>query len=263
MKRVVSSIGLALVVGILFGLFFALIVSPLLRTLNHFTAIPLSFIEPLLFIIFLFEIVFRFAYLRALPPLRFIPTDPEACEFLDREQIDGYTIDLERLGFVRQSDRSWLFDRAFSRFLVHPEQYCFAEVVQFKTKPVFYTINAHLEQKWILNITTHKPTSGSYGLAYLPRYLVRYIASIEGSSPAVLFKSLLQWREQVMSDLKIDLVRDATLEYHLERQHKTRKKQRKALLKKSMISAHLKMLLFSFNPKTEWLGEYEKFQTKK
>ncbi|WP_204103674.1 MULTISPECIES: hypothetical protein [Spirulina sp. CCY15215] len=262
MKRVISLVIYGIVGGIIFGLTFSLIVPSLVGMLSNVTALPSSLIEPLLFIILLFEILFRFLDFLAFPSLKFIPTNPESCNFLDREQMDSYTIDLERLGFMQLMDYSWSSNQAFSRFLVHPQQYCFAEIVQLKNKPVFYTIDSHLTQNWLLSIITHKPSSASYVLALTPRHLIKYVISIENSSPSFLFQSLLQWRKQVMSDLKIDLVENLTIEYHLEGQHQIRKEQKRALLKRSVIVARIKMLIFSLNPKTEWLGDYEKSRKK-
>jgi len=121
---------------------------------------------------------------------------------------------------------------------------------------MFCSISCHLEKQWLLAVVNTSSLSAvSYAFVRQPRNLVKQVMN---PSAKLLLQSLLNWREQVASDLDLELMQDVKAETYFEKGRSTRIEQRHSLLRQSIIWGLLEMLLFSLSPKSEWLGDYSK-----
>ena len=242
-------------------LFWHFIISTILIILFALAPIALNLIQiqiislAISLILFL-ETFLKLSHLRAIDNLN--PPESTISNFLDRKLLDPDTLALEELGFIRIIEYSVFSDRVIYRVLAQPEQYCFAQVFQMNNISLAVIISSHLERDWSLAIATTKPDANSYVLYRQPKHLVRFMENSKKISPSLLLSSLLQWRQEVMSTLKLNLVRDTTAEYYWEWHYRVQKKQKRKLSKKIMTFALVEMLIFALKPKTEWLEEYEK-----
>lgn len=218
----------------------------------------------LIIIIFLFEVVLKILWLRNYKKPVFILSQPQNHDFLDLEKFNSYTIDLEKLGFVQLMDCSLASapTQVMGRFLVHPQEYCFAEIYQIKNMPVFYSISSHLEQNWSLIVSIAQPNATSYVFSSQSKNLIKHINDINATSPSILFDILLQWRPKILSKLDINCIQDTSAECHIRWQEQMIQAKKNTLLKKSMILSLIEIIRFNSNPKTEWLGEYKKLRKK-
>jgi len=217
----------------------------------------------LLFLIFFLEIVVRFLIWQALPPLQFVSTQPEDHEsYLNQGKLASYTNELQALGFVHLMDYTSPTLEGIARLLGHPQQLCFAEVSQVKNSTMFCSLSSPLEENWILAVSNLSFQTTSSALMYAffsrPRTLIQYL---EDASPNFLFPVLLSWREEVSQELGVEPLSEITPEFYLEQERKKRIEIRQSLLRQSIILKLLKALQFLLNPKSEWLGEYQKIKS--
>lgn len=214
-------------------------------------------------LILLLEIVTKLLFLQAMSPLKFVSTQPELWPNLNQDELTHYTSELEQLGFLHLTDYTSPSIQGMARLFAHPQRFCFAEVGQVGNLPMFCSISCRLEKQWVLGVTniSSNPNLSAISYAFLrqPHNLVK---RFENASANLLLQSLLDWREQVSSDLGLELVQDVKAETYFEIERSKRIKQRRFLLRKSIIWGLLEMLWFSLNPKSEWLGDYSKFKVK-
>jgi hypothetical protein len=207
------------------------------------------------------EIVLRLLILSTIKPIKFIATEPEQFQHLDREKLDRHTAELEQLGFIQLIDYTIPGTTAMARLFGHPEQSCFAEVGHVKTLPMFCSISSPLEQDWGLVVTdaTSRPMLRAISYAFLrqPRKIGKIL---DQASPSRMFQTLLEWRSTVTSDLSIAPVPHIQAEVYFENEQKKRIKQRNTLAFKSFTWCLLELFWANLNPQTEWLGDYKKYQ---
>lgn len=210
-------------------------------------------------IILLWEVVAKFLLWQAIAPLKFISTQAEEWTKINQDELNRYTLELERLGFVRLNDYTVQSSQSMARLFAHPEKFCFAEVGQVSNLPMFCSISCALEKHWVLvvtNISANRIMNAiSYAFQRQPRLTIK---KIDNGTINLIFDSLLDWREQVANDLGLKLIQDVSAETFFKRDRNVRINQRRSLLRKSIIWALLEMLWFYFNPKSEWLGDYSK-----
>jgi hypothetical protein len=120
------------------------------------------------------------------------------------------------------------------------------------------SISCLMEKNWSLAVVNRSVLSSiSYAFFRHPRKLFKKIENVPVN---ILFQSLLEWREQVCSDLNLELIQDVRSETYFEKQHSNRIDRKNTLLRRSVILALLEIFRFSLNPKSEWLGDYEKLK---
>jgi hypothetical protein len=151
-----------------------------------------------------------------------------------------------------------------ARLFAHPQKCYFAEVGQINGSPMFCRISCRLEQHWSLTVANN-PASNKlnpvwYAFLRQPHALVK---RIKNAPISVLLESLTEWHQQVSTDLKAKIISDVTAEVYFENQRQKRMQQRKSLIRKSIILGLIEMMLFSLNPKSEWLGGYAKLKQKR
>lgn len=217
-----------------------------------------------LLVVLLLEGVIKLLLLSVVTPLKIISTQPELWQHLDREQLARYTTELEQLGFIRLTDFTVPPFLGMARLFVHPQRFCFAEVIHSKELSMVCSIVCHLEKDWSL-ATTNIPVSDngsavSYAFLRQPRMLFK---QVENAPSDLLFQSLLDWRERASRDLGVEPIRDISAEMYFEKERNKRRKQRRYLLGKSIIWGLLEMKWFSSHPQSEWLGDYAKFKAKR
>jgi hypothetical protein len=229
---------------------------------------PLPVVLLILFVlpsIVLLEIIAKFLFSQ-MPTSKFVATQAESWHDLNQSELTRYTSELEQLGFVKLNDYtiSSSPSKAMIRLFAHPQKFCFAEVAQSSNLPMFCGISCHLEKKWSLAVTNTSSSSKVFAFSYAffrqPRSLVK---QFDHASAELLFKSLLEWREQVSSDLGLELIQDVSAETYFEKEHINAIQRRRSLLRKSVTWTLLEALLFSLSPKSEWLGDYSKFKVKR
>jgi hypothetical protein len=213
-------------------------------------------------LIFLFEIVIKILFVQqAAIPLKFIPTQPEVWTHLDRDELDRYTFELEKLGFVQLTDYTAPSIQGMARLFGHPQEFCFAEVGHVKSLPIFCTISCQLENNWSLAVVNNPSLSPiSYAFFRQPRKLIKRFDNIQVN---LLFKSILEWRDRVEGHLSIEVIKDIRSEAYFEKEHRNRIDRRNNLIRKSVILSLIEMFLFSLNPQSEWLGDYSKLKVKR
>lgn len=198
----------------------------------------------------------------AIPSVKFVPTQAESWQHLNHKELARYTFELEQLGFVQLTDYTSPSIQGMARLFAHPQKFCFAEVGQVINAPMFCSMSCHLEKHWLLAVTNMSLHLSAVSYAFLrrPRNLVK---QFENSSVNVMLQSLLDWREQVTSDLNLAIIQDIRAETYFEKQRSTRIEQRRSLLRKSIIWGLLEISWFSLNPQSEWWGDYSKFKVQR
>jgi hypothetical protein len=227
--------------------------------------IPSPIIQLILLILpllFLLEVVIKILFVQlAVPPLKFISTQPDLWPHLDRDELDRYTFELEKLGFVRLTDYTAPSIQGMARLFGHPQSFCFAEVGHVKSLPIFCTISCQMENNWSLAAVNNPSLSPiSYAFFRQPRKLIKRFDNIQVN---LLFKSILEWRDRVAKDLSIEIIQDVSSEAYFEKERINRIDRRNNLIRKSVILSLIEMFLFSLNPQPEWLGDYSKLKVKK
>jgi hypothetical protein len=209
-------------------------------------------------LILLLEIVAKILFLElAVPPQKFVFTQAELWPHVNQNELNRYTLELEQLGFIQLTDYTLSSsNKALARLFSHPDKFCFVEVFQIGNLPIVCSISCLLEKNWSLAVVNSSVLSAiSYAFFRQPHKLVRKIENVPVN---MLLQSLLEWREQICSDLNLELIKDVKSETYFEKQHSNRIDRKRTLLRKSVIWSLLEMLWFSLNPKSDWLGDYEK-----
>lgn len=104
-------------------------------------------------IILLWEVLAKFLLWQSIAPSKFVSTQAEAWSELNQDELNRYTSELERLGFVRLTDYTFPSSQSMARLFAHPQQYCFAEVGQVSKFPMFCSISCALEKDWCLTVS--------------------------------------------------------------------------------------------------------------
>lgn len=228
--------------------------------------LPIFIIQEILFILAL-EIVVKFFVwsVHASSPAKFVPTEIESWQHLDREKLARYTAELEQLGFIQLTDFTLQSTQMVVRLFVHPQKFCFAEVIHARGSSMLCSLVCYLEQHW--SLTTIKrlfpPTftsAISYAFLQEPRTLLK---EVRNTPVSLLFQSLLDWREQASKDLGVEPIQDIRAEVFFERERSERRKKIRYMLSQSMTWMTLKMVWFLLRPRSEWLGDYAKFKAKR
>jgi hypothetical protein len=220
----------------------------------------------LLPLILFVEIVTKLLFITlALPTVKFTQVTASSWSSEDRDELQFYTLELEQIGFVRLTDYT-ISDssrQCIARLFAHPQQFCFAEIGRVDGLPMFCTVSCQLEKRWLLSVTnlsaTTKPSAISYAFLRKPRNLSK---RIENASIDLMYRALLDWREQVYDDLCVRPIEDVSTEMNFDIQHKIRIETRNRLLRKSIIWGIIEMWLFGLNPQSEWMGEYSKYKVR-
>lgn len=206
----------------------------------------LEIVVKLLFILFAFR------------PLKFIPTQTNLWHQLDQDALTGYTSELEQLGFNQLIDYTIPGMNGMARLFAHPKEFCFAEVFQVNALPMCCSISSNLSNNWqlgVTNLSTNSPIS--FAFLTQPQRLVKII---NNTSANLLFRSMLDWREEVSSNLGVEVIQDISTDIYFEQQRRNRKETKRLMYRRSITWGVMKMFWFSFNPKFEWLGDYSKFR---
>lgn len=231
----------------------------LLDAPHVFPRLTIYLIALLLPLIVLVEVVTKLLLMRSLPDtLVFEPIQLETVPYVDIEALNVYTRYLEALGFTKLYDSQLAGSvSCVARLFSHSEHRCFADVSQLVGRtPMICSVVSTLEQDWTLS-TTDRPTDQISATAYAflrqPRRLGMYKP---GAETQQLLQSHLTFRHQMMADLHLQVLPDVSLEAFLEIGQRGLTGQKQALWRKSILLGLVERLLFSLNPKTEWLGEY-------
>ncbi|MBE9041403.1 hypothetical protein IQ235_11480 [Oscillatoriales cyanobacterium LEGE 11467] len=216
-------------------------------------------------LIILLEVFAKFLFLEtAMPPLKFVATRAESWSFLNRDELNRYTSELEQLGFIQLTDYTSPSIQGMARLFAHPQKFCFAEVGQTSNSPMLCSISCSLEMRWSLAVTNISSSSYvsaiSYAFLRQPRNLVKQMGN---ASVNLLLQSLIDGRDRASNDLGLELIRDIKTETYFEKERSKRMEQRRSMLRKSITWGVLEMLWFSLRPKSEWLGDYSKFTVKR
>jgi hypothetical protein len=213
-------------------------------------------VEPILImlpVVLFLEVFIKLLLIPSLPHLKFIPARPESFRNLNKNRLDVYTAELEALGFVHLTDYTIPSLQGMARLFAHPQEYCFAEIGQVNSLPMFCSISCQLENQWILATTNSRFSATGYAFLRQPRNLVKQVNS---DSTDVLLQSLLEWRDQVSTDLNLGIIQDVEEKTYFDIQTRNRSNQRSSFLTSSITVKLVEMLKFSLHPKSEWLGDY-------
>lgn len=186
---------------------------------------------------------------------------------LDVMSLAYHTTILESLGFVHLIDHDVKPGIGFARCFAHPEHYCFAEIKQIfkETGEVIaqnFAFFSLLQQDWVLAEINREINSGD-GMAYIwrhPHQIQRYHPNIDVDK---LFQSHLQFRQQILNDLGINLSTDVSWTALNVQAQQATIFRKQAMRRKNLLLAMLEATLFELSPKSEWLGNYPKLAAKK
>jgi hypothetical protein len=227
---------------------------------------PIPLVQLILVILPIFlllEIVVKILLLQSAPPQKFIFTQAELWPHINQDELNRCTFELEQLGFVRLTDYTLSSSArpSLARLFSHPDKFCFVEVFQVGNFSMVCSISCLLEKNWSLAVVNRSVLSSiSYAFFRHPRKLFKKIENVPIN---IMFHSLLEWREQVCRDLNLESIQDVRSETYFEKQNSNRIDRKNTLLRKSVTLALLEMCWFSFNPKSEWLGDYSKLKAKR
>jgi hypothetical protein len=186
---------------------------------------------------------------------------------LDVVSLAHHTTILESLGFIHLIDHDVKPGIGFARCFGHPQHYCFAEVGQLfqDTGEVIlqqFVLFSVLQQDWIVAEINRQVNSGD-GIAYIwrhPQVIRRYHPDI---SLDELFESHLQFRQQILTDLGVNLSTDVSWSVFEKQEQQATIFRKQVMRRKNLLLAMLEATLFELSPKLEWLGDYPKEAAKK
>lgn len=211
--------------------------------------------------VLLLEVVLKLLFLSlTFRSPKFVPAQPEDWKGFNQDKLNDDTSELEKLGFVYLTDYRVLSHRVIARLFAHPQKFCFAELGQHEDFPMFCSISSSLEKQWSVAVTNMPSFAISFAFLWQPRGLIKYF---ENTSENMMFQALLDLREQVSSDLGLELVQDMRAETYFELERKRTRDRRRSFLYSSVIWRLLKWLWFSLNPQDEYLGAYSKLKGKR
>lgn len=223
----------------------------------HFALVIAVVLPQILFV----EIVGKALTLQLVfPSLKFILTQSKLWSHVNQDELNRCTLEIEQLGFVQLTDYTLSSSArpSLARLFSHPDKFCFVEVFQVGNLPMVCSISCLMEKNWSLAVVNRSVLSSiSYAFFRHPRKLFKKIENVPVN---ILFQSLLEWREQICSDLNLEVIQDVRSEIYFEKQRSNRIDRKRTLSRKSIIWAVLEMFWFSLNPKYEWLGDYEKLK---
>ncbi|HIK07073.1 MAG TPA: hypothetical protein IGS40_20675 [Trichormus sp. M33_DOE_039] len=193
-----------------------------------------------------------------------VPTD---YPWLDLATLSEQTTTLESLGFIQLIDHDIPSALGFSRSLAHPQQYCFAEIGQlFQVTGGIIThhlcIFSILEQDWAL-AEINKAVSNVDAISYIwrhPKQIRRYHSNMKLDE---LFQSHLKFRQQILTDLNINLSTDTSWSFFQRIEEQAAIFRKQTMRRKNILLSMLETTLFEMNPKSEWLGDYPKEAAKR
>ena len=208
-----------------------------------------------------FEVFVKWLIVKELSPLKFTPAEDSLWPESARSELNRCTQQLEQLGFVKVSDHTIPSNedpKPISRLFMHSKERCFAEVSLPTNKSMFCSISSHLENGWSLGITNMSAdvSLGATWYAFL-RLPNRLGKSVEGEPIDTLFQKFIAWRTQISKGLGVGIIPDIEASYYFENEQAVRRRQKRSLLKKSILWSLFEMKRYSRNPKTEWLGAYK------
>lgn len=214
-------------------------------------------------LILFLEVVIKIIFLKILRPVQFtaIEINPNT-DIADADvvQLNYYDAELKRLGFVKLADYTAPSIAGVARLFAHPKHNCFAEVGFLKDTPVFCSLIAAYTQDWALVISNQQLSSSTniaYAFLRLPRELVMRFFE----KPAFLLNTFLAWDREITEALKINIIKDITVATYFTLNNQRLAKQRKSLIRKSIIWGLIETWLFSKNPRLEYLGDYKKIRS--
>ncbi|MBW4473441.1 MAG: hypothetical protein KME45_24155 [Stenomitos rutilans HA7619-LM2] len=231
----------------------------LLDAPHVFPRAAIALLVSLLPLIVFLEVLMKLLFMNAIPDkIGYQPVELATVRGIDRDALTTYTIRLESLGFIKLLDFQLAKpSTGNARLFSHPKHHCFVEVGQLVGRtPMHCSVISVLDQGWRLG-TTDRPLSSLSATAYAffrqPRNLYRYQPSGDLNQ---LLQSHLELRQQLLADLQLQVIQDNSVQTFFEVEQRVRTQQKQALWRKSILVCLVEMLLFSLNPKDEWLGEY-------
>jgi hypothetical protein len=211
----------------------------------------------LLVVIFIaqFEIVARIAILSILKHKQPMVTSAEQWPHLDVANLASYTDKLEDLEFRTLLDYNYENEDNLSRLFINRDQSCFADVTQVKNHSMSLVFITVWEQGWVLGVgnTERNPMTEAVSRVFL-RQPGDIGKNIQNATADQMFTEFLRMRDQVNSRLNIQPMRFKSKEDYFDLLTERTAKQRKALMRKSMILSQIKIWLATANPKAEYFG---------
>lgn len=236
--------------------------------LHQITGIPILLVRLIVLVlpfILWFEVVLKIIFLKIIHPLQFteIEINPDT-DIADSDvvQLNYYDSELKRLGFVKLTDFTAPSLSGVARLFAHPQHNCFAEISFLKDNPPGCSLVAAYTEGWTLGISNHQLSPSINAITYAFMRLARGIDLRFAEKPNFLLTTFLTWNEEIINRLKVDRLKDISAEAYFALNNERRAKQRKSLRRKSIIWCLIEMWLFSKNPKSEWLGNYDKIKSK-
>jgi len=209
-------------------------------------------------------VILKRKVLRAYPKsIRLRAVTPDTFPHLDKNLLARRTAELRALGFHHEAD--YTTDSAsqkqfhgFARLFIHPINGCVAELIQVVTAsrpatPMTCSITSYLREGWAYSTSNREPNAQMHVKAR-PRNLFHLMP---GASPAELLDRHIRFRSELTSSLNVGIV-DPSLYEHAARMGDGAA-QRRWAAQKTPILIHLALVdRFERNPKSEWLGDFEK-----
>ncbi len=191
----------------------------------------------------------------------FISLDP------DHEWLHQQTSILKSLGFEKLVDfeLEGTSNPGLARLLIHPQQYCWAEISQIKAtsgemrgETITQTaISSIFDKEWTISSANRAPFSFD-GISYIwrhPRKLRMFLPNI---SLTEMFENHLRFRQRMLTSLSITLSTDLSWNAYQEAQQHYLEHMKRSLRRKPLLVSMIEATQFELKPKFEWLGDYGK-----
>ncbi|MEO0836446.1 MAG: hypothetical protein AAFY16_10790 [Cyanobacteria bacterium J06642_3] len=206
------------------------------------------------------EVVVKILLFKAVPSLIINKTNLEEHTHLniDIDLFNCNCSEINRIGFKKLVDYTSPSIKGMARLFYYPEYNCYAEVGMLAGTSSFCSIVSGFEQDWFFAATNNNSSTSNKAIAYAFLCLPRIMCKIFNEEPKLLFDSFLDWRSEVKNKLAVEIIAIADEEMYFTWESKKRKMQRQKLMHKSIVISLIKILLFSLNPKSEWMGDYSR-----
>lgn len=219
-----------------------------------------SFLAAAIAWILVIEIITKLMLLKAVPPFVVNQTSLEAHSHLnlDTELFDYYCSELEAIGFEKLTDYTSPSIKGMARLFYYPQHNCYAEVGMLAGFSAICSIVSGFEQDWFFAATNNNMSTNMKAISHVFLSLPRIMHKTFNEEPRILFNSFLSWQSEIKQNLSVEVIAVTDEEMYFAWERGRRKIQRQRLSRKSVIVSLIKMLLFSLNPKSEWMGDYKK-----
>jgi uncharacterized membrane protein YhdT len=192
--------------------------------------------------------------------INFLPTIPESCPGLKKDLLDNYTKQLTQLGFNHFSDYkvSDITPPIFFRIFFNTNQNFLAVIFQPLSGEMRFAIRSFFKDDWSLCDIDYRTDTFKYCSSQI---WLRHQRHLWVSRPDVkverILTSHLELRRNLIRDLDLKIIENPTVDNYFDHERMSMKFYNRNLKRKWIVVGVIQGVWLFFNPKTEWMGEYQ------